>query len=681
MRAFIIRPFGTKSGIDFDRVEAELIGPALDRLQLEGRTTGDVIEAGNIREDMFQLLLVADIVVADISIDNPNAYYELGIRHALREKRTFLIRGRGMTNDVPFDLRTGRQMRDVPFDVRTDRYMPYDPADPGASVEHLFQGLKATLASERQDSPVFRMLPELREQDRSKFLPLPREFREDVEYAARSRQPGLLALLAREVQAELWAPEGLRIVGREQFAAKAFEGAAATLEALRRVAPLDKEANLLLGTIYQRLGDLAKSEVALRRVAGHPDVPPKERAEAFSLLGRNLKTQWRESWVGLEGDRRRRQALRSPLLMASFEAYLKGFRQDLNHFYSGLNALAMLTILVKLAAELPDTWADRFATDDEGQHAKTQLERQRQLIAGAVEFSVQSSKQYLEQTGQTDPWVDVSLADFCLLTSERPGQVASAYERALAGQPPFVSDSVRSQLRLYEELGLLATVLERVREVLPAEIGGSDTSRSPARTLVFTGHQVDAPGRSEPRFPPDKEPVAREAIRDVVRQQLARYGSAIGIAGGASGGDIIFHEVCQELDVPTRLYLALPPETYVTESVSPGGADWVSRFWALHARFPSAPVLSRSKELPRWLRHPPDGYGIWQRNNLWTLNEALSGGASNVTVIALWNGRAGDGPGGTADMIATARSQGAEVRVIDTNVLFGFAPAGASSEG
>src|SRR5687767_12819639 len=141
MRAFIIRPFGEKAGINFDKVEAELIAPALARLNIEGGTTGKVIEAGNIREDMFQLLLVSDLVVADISIDNPNAYYELGVRHALRQRRTFLIRANGMTSDVPFDL-------------RTDRYLPYDPAAPGDTLDALCAGLKATIASDRQDSPV-----------------------------------------------------------------------------------------------------------------------------------------------------------------------------------------------------------------------------------------------------------------------------------------------------------------------------------------------------------------------------------------------------------------------------------------------------------------------------------------------------------------------------------------------
>jgi hypothetical protein len=62
------------------------------------------------------------------------------------------------------------------------------------------------------------------------------------------------------------------------------------------------------------------------------------------------------------------------------------------------------------------------------------------------------------------------------------------------------------------------------------------------RTILFTGHQVDAPGRKEPRFPADKEPIARAAIREAVEREPARHGKAIGIAGAASGGDILFHE-------------------------------------------------------------------------------------------------------------------------------------------
>jgi hypothetical protein len=84
MQAFIVRPFGRKEGIDFDRVEELLVRPGLEKAGIAGRSTGAITEAGNIREDMFQLLLLADIVVADISIHNANVFYELGIRQPTR---------------------------------------------------------------------------------------------------------------------------------------------------------------------------------------------------------------------------------------------------------------------------------------------------------------------------------------------------------------------------------------------------------------------------------------------------------------------------------------------------------------------------------------------------------------------------------------------------------------------
>jgi hypothetical protein len=80
--------------------------------------------------------------------------------------------------------------------------------------------------------------------------------------------------------------------------------------------------------------------------------------------------------------------------------------------------------------------------------------------------------------------------------------------------------------------------------------------------------------------------------------------------------------------------------------------------------------MQASRELPDWLHDKP-GYTVWQRNNLWMLHRALSiAGGSYVTLIALWDGSGqGDGPGGTADMVQTARSRGAKLRHIDTKQL------------
>src|SRR5215510_13830602 len=93
--AFVAMPFGIKSGprgadgklldaaletIDFNRVYKAYIGPALEMAGLEPFRADEEERAGDIIPDMFQELLVADLVVADLTIDNPNVWYELGVR-------------------------------------------------------------------------------------------------------------------------------------------------------------------------------------------------------------------------------------------------------------------------------------------------------------------------------------------------------------------------------------------------------------------------------------------------------------------------------------------------------------------------------------------------------------------------------------------------------------------------
>ena len=70
------------------------------------------------------------------------------------------------------------------------------------------------------------------------------------------------------------------------------------------------------------------------------------------LQGRNAKTLWTSEW---EDAADRAQLRRSIcLLQESFEGYERAFEEDLNHYYSGLNALAMLTIQTELAELLPE---------------------------------------------------------------------------------------------------------------------------------------------------------------------------------------------------------------------------------------------------------------------------------------------------------------------------------------
>ena len=662
MRAFIIRPFGTKNDINFDEVESKLIDPALNRLNITGRTTMEIRKQGNIRLDMFQKLLTADLVIADISIHNANVYYELGIRHALRGKHTFMIRARGA------DIKT----EEVPFDLKTDRYLGYDGKNPAASVDDLFESLRQTINSEDHDSPVFQMLPDLAEQDRARFLPIPRDFREEVERANEAKELGDLELLAAEARGFEWEVEGLRVVGRAQFNLKAFEGARATWEAVRKIDPLDEEANTWLGTIYQRLGDLTSSDQALKRVLKRKELDKEGRAEVRSLLARNAKTHWTNEWRQAASlPERQRCALLSPYLDESLEAYECAFKEDLHHFYAGLNTLGMLAIQTKLAEMMPDVWAERFDDDDDGQGDLAARKKKIDKLCASVDLSVKAAAERLQREQQTDIWVAISEADFCLLTSKKAGKVSDAYRRALVGAPAFVADALRRQLGLYQELGLFQENVAAALAVLPAGVSGPLSSVSSSnRVLLFTGHMIDAPGRTEPRFPADKVEIARQKIAEAVAsEQEIAGGIAYGVAGCANGGDILFHQVCEAMGIPTRIFLAVPRELYIRESVAPAGPQWVEEFNRL-VRSNPVRVLGESKDLPRWLQGKPD-YNIWQRNNLWNLHNALAAaGGENVTLIALWNGATGDGAGGTADMVQKARDRGAKTIILDTKKIF-----------
>jgi hypothetical protein len=79
--------------------------------------------------------------------------------------------------------------------------------------------------------------------------------------------------------------------------------------------------------------------------------------------------------------------------------------------------------------------------------------------------------------------------------------------------------------------------------------------------------------------------------------------------------------------------------------------------------------LADAETLPDWLAVRGDAYSIWQRNNRWILHTALSRADTDVTLIVLWDGKGGDGPGGTADLVAVAERRGVKVVPLDASRL------------
>jgi hypothetical protein len=663
-RAFVIRPFGNKKDsagkeLNFERVHSELIGPALTTAGLSGSTTGEIVDAGNIREDMFSLILEADLVICDITIHNANVFYELGIRHALRKRRTILIKGETVADVVPFDL-------------LTDRYCPYNIDNPAAALPKLIEMVTATLRSDREtDSPIFKMLPTLVEADPSTVQVVPLDFREEVERARTAQSKGWLRLLAEEVIGLRFQWVGLRLIAGAQWDVGDYNGAKKGLEQIREVYPDDIEANLALANIYERLHRqgknpelLLKSDQAIERVLGNADVGTKDRVEALALRGRNQKTRWRLEFEGLATVEERRESAMNRNLRKSYEAYREAFYQDLNHFYSGLAALQMGTIFLELSAQEGGAWMTTFDDDEQAVSYRQKIAKSVAELRLIVRASIEAR---LGQYSSDDPdrvWAEISLADALFLSEDVAQRVVSKYKAIIPKDKPFVWDAARGQLELFASLDVRGDVARQV--IASIEVRQSPQEK-PLHLILFAGHRVDTAGRPEPRFPTDREAKARQLIHEAL-SQIDQSHSFTGLASAAAGADILFHEVCAELKIPSTLCLPMPVDDYSRESFREYD-DWRTRYLDLMGLERSILTLSDRVGLPKWLEGTKTD--SWERGNRWVMQMALTSGADRISLFALWDGKGeGDAPGGTAGMVQLARGAGnIRVNVIDANKL------------
>jgi len=180
---------------------------------------------------------------------------------------------------------------------------------------------------------------------------------------------------------------------------------------------------------------------------------------------------------------------------------------------------------------------------------------------------------------------------------------------------------------------------------------------------LFSGHMIDAPGRGNPRFPPDKEPIAARAIAEALAD-LGIGPADLAICGGACGGDLLFAEAALARGAALELYIPLDEPTFLQKSVDFADRDWRARYFA--AKAPAVLHVAPSELGP--IREGEDAY---ERNNRWMLGSALRFGANAVDFICLWNGEEGGGPGGTRHMMDTVRDRGGRTRWLDTTKLWG----------
>jgi len=105
---FVVMGFGKKTDyesgrlLDLDATYEAIIQPAVTSNGFRCVRANEVLHSGIIDVRMYEMLLRADLVIADISTGNVNAVYELGVRHALRPFSTIIMKEK--IGKLHFDL-------------------------------------------------------------------------------------------------------------------------------------------------------------------------------------------------------------------------------------------------------------------------------------------------------------------------------------------------------------------------------------------------------------------------------------------------------------------------------------------------------------------------------------------------------------------------------------------------
>jgi hypothetical protein len=183
--------------------------------------------------------------------------------------------------------------------------------------------------------------------------------------------------------------------------------------------------------------------------------------------------------------------------------------------------------------------------------------------------------------------------------------------------------------------------------------------------VAFTGHLTDAPGRPRPRFPESRV----EGVRAALHALLDRHGVRHGFSSAARGSDILFAEEVLARGGEVSLFLPFPAAAFRATSVdSEGDPRWGARFDALLARAASA---DRARLRVLLAEAPPEAERprAYAACNLAVQDAAIAQAASlgeRPRLVAVWDGKPGDGAGGAADAIRDWRARGAgELDVID----------------
>lgn len=307
---------------------------------------------------------------------------------------------------------------------------------------------------------------------------------------------------------------------------------------------------------------------------------------------------------------------RDKALSEANKLYLEAFEKS-REYYPGINAAA--TAL----------WIGKGETAQE--------------LAGAVESLCRSS---LEGDPQ-NYWVLATLAESLLIREER--------EEALSwfGRARGVIDETRKWANLSTTRRDARLICEH-RSIDFEEV---DKVLNFPCVIVFAGHMIDRSGRPQPRFPPERESDVAERIR----RQIDDLNVGFGVCTAACGSDLLFIEGMVESGRDVKVVLPWKEEDFIRSSVNFGpNRDWTDRFHAALRKAASVTFLSQQTE-PRdsqlgyeYLNRCIQGLALMRANEL----------GAKLVPLAVYDGKGGDGPGGTSSFVGFWKKHGYKPAII-----------------
>ena len=372
--------------------------------------------------------------------------------------------------------------------------------------------------------------------------------------------------------------------------------------------PSDARLRQQMALALARTGASRRANRILQELAGegHKD------EETLGLLARTHKDLWADSVD--ERDRRRH-------LQLAFKYYRDAYTLS-SGYWSGINAATMALLL------------------DEREDAEALASRVREQCLALHQEDTQDGSLY---------WVLATLGEAALVLRHWTEAEERYAQAALVSRQRF---------------GDLASTRRNARLIirhLQADGSRIEACLRVPLVVVFAGHLVDRPDRAAARFPPALEP----AVRDAIRGRLRPLDAGFGYASAGCGGDILFLECLAEIAAAAHVVLPYDREQFKEDSVDiVPGADWAARYER---------VLAGAKEVITASEQRMAGGGMSYEYGFLMLDGTAGVRAdeldTELVCMALWDGKPGDGPGGTASSVERWRKAGRRLELIDLAAL------------